>query len=104
VSKAGGQLGLTVWLKPIVPQQGLGPLPAVLLVPLLPLRVLQAQPASRREGDSVGHSTSHKRAAWGATACITHLLHIPASTPLLRGVEQGSPGLLLLQGGLTLSS
>lgn len=40
----------------------------------------------------------------GATACITHLLHIPASTPLLRGVEQGSPGLLLLQGGLTLSS
>lgn len=45
----------------------------------------------------MGHSTSHKRAALGATACITHL-QIPASTPLPQGVEQGSPWLFAAAG------
>lgn len=98
MSKARGQLGLTVWLKPIVPQQGLGPLPAILLVPPLPLRVLQTQPASRREGDSVGYSTAHKRVALGATACITLTCKSLPPHPFCR------EWLLLLQGGLTLSS
>lgn len=51
----------------------------------------------------MGHSTSHKRAALGATTCITYL-QIPASTLLPQGVEQASPWPFLLQGGLTLSS
>lgn len=45
----------------------------------------------------MGHSTSHKRVALGATACITHL-QIPASTPLPQGVEQGSPWLFAATG------
>lgn len=60
-----GRLGLGMWLELIVPLQGLGPLPAIQLVPPLSLRVLQAQPASRRQGDSMGHSTSHRGPLWG---------------------------------------
>lgn len=97
MSKGRGHLGVGMWLKLVVPRQGLGPLPATQPVPPLPLRVLQAQPASRREGDSVGHSTSHKRAALGATACVTLTCRFLPSHPSL-GSGAGWPLALAAAG------
>lgn len=102
MSEARGQLGLGMQLKPTVPQQGLGPLPAIQPVPPLPLWVLHAQPASRRKGDSVGHGTSHKRAALGATACITLTCRFLPSHPSV-GSGAGRPLALAAVGALALS-